>query len=314
MSIYSLISTPVPTIALSVFHQPPGGGRRDEYMNRLNNIRAQVQSEAASIGSAFQKLLRESAAREAQTLRGLLSQFLYTPISSDDQEVRRLIRESLEKFRAEIVDDVAVGIKFVDEGRLVYPSLKRARDKKLLQNGRSYLQRLGFTVGKDQGDLFESCYAVRGGTNLDLLDTILAQRILPVSPFDTAPPGGPLHSRFGMYTLLFVQGDDPPKVPAEQATEALLLFSPPESMYASLRETILEQVETMATELMPSHVSLWQEKLGLGHGGEYLLRIVAGRMDVMSEGMQWLGLRKGHDAVRRAMIDQGSLLIKELTL
>ncbi len=312
MSLYALTSTPVRTIALSIFHQPAASSDREEYLAWLSEVRAQVHAEAGSMRTALQKSMRESATRQTLILRGLLSQFLQTPISSDDQEVRRLINESLEKFKAEILGDMAVGIRYVDEGRLVFPSLKRARDRKLLQNGRAYLQRAGFTTGKEKAELFESSFAVEGGTNLDLLDTILSRRVTPPNPFEPVLEGGTVHRSFGLYNLLCAHGGDPPAIASEQGTEGILLFSRPELMYASLRETILELVEKMATELMPGHVSAWQQKLGLGHGAEYLLRIVGGRTDVVSEAIHWLELHKGQDAVRGMIIDQGSLLVKDL--
>ena len=314
MSIYSVLSTRISTVAFSVIHQSPDGVQRDEYTTRLKEIRARVRSEAESAESAVQKLLRDSATRETQALRGLLSQFLQTPISSDDQEVRRLIRESLEKFRTQTVEEVPLGVKYILEGRMFFPSLKRARDKKLLQNGRSYLQQAGFDLAEDHADLYESVFAVEGGANLDVLDLILTERHSTVSPYDSGPPGYPSHSVYGLYNLLFAHGDEPEKSPAQQGIEAVLAFPRPELMHAAIRETILEILEKMTEELLPAHVSVWQQKLGLGHRGEYLMRIIGGRADIVSEWIHWLELHKGHDAVRRAIVDRGSLLVQEIGL
>ena len=312
MSIYSVMSTRIPTVAVSVIHQAPGGVQRDEYTNRLKEIRARVRSEAESAESAVRKLLRDSATRETQALRGLLSQFLHTPISSDDQEVRRLIRESLEKFRTQTVDTIPLGVKYILEGKMVFPSLKRARDKKLLQSGRNYLQQAGFDLAKDHADLFETVFAVEGGANLDVLDLILTGRHSTVSPYDSGPPGYPSRSVYGAYSLLLAHGDGPDKSTAKQAIEAVVAFPRAELMHVAVKETLLEILEKMAGELLPVHVSAWEQKLGLGHRGEYLLRIIGGRADIVSEWIHWLELHKGHSPLRRAIIDQGNMLVQEI--
>jgi len=312
MSIYSVLSTPVPTIAYAVLYQSLGEVQRDEYASRLREFSARVLTEAQAVDATLQRALREAVAKEAQTLRGVLSQFLQTPISSDDQEVRRLIRESLEKFREQVADDKAVGLRYASDGRILFPSLKRARDKRLLQNGRLYLQQLGLDVAKDKGEIFESLFVLQGGTNLDVLDHILAEKIPQGGPLDRGFPMAESRSVHSVYNLLFAKGDGPGKSSGQQSTEAVIAIHRPEMMYAPFGGIILEMVQKMTAELLFDSVSLWRRKLGLGPGAESVLRIIVGRTDLVSEGIHWIDLHKEHEVLREEIIEKGNLYVKEL--
>jgi hypothetical protein len=242
----------------------------------------------------------------------MLSPFLHTPISSDDAEVRRLLREAFERYMDQLLDGGQAGVRYATAGRISFPSLKRVREKTLLANGKLYLQELGFDLSRDKGDLLETIFVLQGAKNLDVLEYLLHEKLSgDLLMGDEVSPGRFVRT---IHNLLFAKGDIVAASPLENAIEISIAFSRPELKYASFRQGVFEGLEKLREKFAPAHISLWRQKLGLGVGREFVLRVIGRGVENALESILWLESLKEQAFLRQAIIEQGSLLVKELVV
>lgn len=312
MSVYKLLSTPVPTIAYCAMHQALPGVPAVEYEKTMREFHDRVAEETGIITASYGKYVRESVSRQSQLIRVALSQFLQTPISTDDEHVQEVLDESLEKFRESQADGSGFGLKQSVEGKFFFPPSKKAREKRLLQNGRAYLEELGFNFGRTRGEIFESIFIVNGGMNLDILEHIVRDRLgiystthgKHIKEFDSYS--------YAAYNLVHVNGALPGREKLARYTELDLYFSKPDIPYGPFREGLVAALNGLSQKLGVDYISLWQRKLGLGAGKEFVLRIVCGSATKVGQSLKWLEGYKEHSFVRQAVIEDGKLLVKEL--
>lgn len=312
MSLYSLLDTPIPTIAYCALHQMRPGVARDEYLKTMKELHERIAQESREINAAYAKHLADTLSRESQSLQNALSHFLHTPISSDNEEVQRMLVESFERFKTQIHSHVPVGLERSVESRVYLVSSKKPLEKKLLKNGRTYLDGLGFTTTKGHEDIFESTFIVRGGMNLDVLEYIVRDRLGIYSSTHGKHVGELEGYSYAAYNLVFAQGEIPSGDAVGKHTELTFYFSKPDVKYAPFREGLSEALEKLTAGLGLKYVSLWQRKLGLGGGKEFVLRIISDNSDAAGEVIEWLSGYEENKVLSESVIDGGNLLIKEL--
>ena len=93
MSVYAAF--PQPSITYSILHGPTPGIPREQYEGTIVEMHRRVEEESVLFGQQQVKTLAELSGRQAQILRGALSQFLETPIRSDDDDIRRIFLQGL---------------------------------------------------------------------------------------------------------------------------------------------------------------------------------------------------------------------------
>ncbi len=312
MKTYPLLNVPVPTISYCILHQSKKERAGDEYVNTMRALHERVQKESDEMKSACAKGVREIITREAQQVSGLLAQFLTTPIQSDRAEVRRIIAEGVEQSlnQAGLIGEV--GVAWSSEGKTSFPPLKKAFERKLQQNGKAYLQDLGFTSDGSAGDILESVFVVAGGMNLDLLEHIVRDRI----GIYNAPHGTHLEESaaytFSAYNLVYASGTLPPQGQKNGLVEISVWFSKPSVEYGLFRTSLISGLEQQLARDAALYTSLWQRKLGLGKGREFILRFFCSEMNKLDGIMQWLHDSRAPDFPSDALADKGALLFKEL--
>ena len=314
MSIYTLLSTPLPTIAYCAIHQSLPDVPMAEYTKTMKELHERIAHESKGINARSVKAFREGVLKQVQAIHGGLSSFLQTPISSDDKEVRRILEEELVKFADSLIDNKMYGMMYSVEGKLFHASTKNAMEKKLLSAGRTYLEEMGFTSGKGKGDIFESMFVVEGGLNLDIIEHIVRDRL---GIYSTTH--GKHIKEFGeyaytAYNLVHSVGTLPEGEGRRKHFEAALFFSKPDTKYALFRKALGDILNKLSEEVMPIHLALWQRKLGLGVGKEFVLRIVSGNSSQNRGIVHWLEEHDENPLVKETLIRDGSLILKELLL
>lgn len=310
MSIYTLMSTQVPTVAYCIMHQEAANRPKEEFLKKVKERHGRLRAETHALEVALRKLLSDTTAKEVQTLRGMLSPFLQTPISSDDAEVRRILREAFDRYMDQVLDGAQTGITYATAGKISFPALKKVREKTLLSNGKLYLEELGFNVSRDKGELLETIFVLQGAKNLDVLEYLLHEKLsADMLMEDAAGPGRFVRT---IHNLMFAKGDMVRKSSSENVVETSISFSRPELKYASFRQGLFEGLEKLHEKFMPDHISLWQQKLGLGAGKEFVLRVIGRGVENSIESILWLESLKERAFLKHDIIERGSLLIKEL--
>ena len=312
MSLYTLIESPVPTIAYCALHQARPDIAREEYMKTMKELHQRIGKETRAINSAFEKFLSDTIAKESQSLRNTLAQFLQTPISSDSQDVQSILVESFERLKGQVLGGSAIGLAESLESKVFFVSSKKALEKKLLKNGREYLENLGFNTIKGSSDIFESTFVVNGGMNLDILEHIVRDRLGIYYTTHGKHIKEFSGYAYAAYNLAFAKGKLPANDKIQKYTELTFHFSKPDVKYTPFRAGLSEAFEKLHEVLALDYISLWQRKLGLGAGLEFNLRIVSDNAEAASEVLQWLNLYEGEPFVRGAIIDWGNLVVKEL--
>lgn len=312
MSLYNHFSIPVPVIAYCAMHQALPSVSREEYEKTMRELHHRIAKETAAMVASYGKFRHEGINREAEKLRASLSQYLETPHGRDDAEVRRIFSESLARFSDLVRGNLGIGLKNSVEGRFILPKFGSAASASLLQRGREYLEELEFNLGAGSSGVYESSFVIEGGENLDILEHIVRDRLGIY-----ATTHGKHIKEFGGYAysvfnLIDQHGGDATKPFASGQLEAAIFFSKPDMKYAPFRSGLVEVMDRLSAELDIPHITVWQRKLGLGRGNEFIVRISVRDLDHLNRIVEWLWAKTEKPFVHGALIASGKLTIKEL--
>lgn len=310
MSIYASAGFPVPVISYSILHQAAPGVPKEEYEQTMLEMHARVAAESASVAALEDRAVAELTARNAQMLRGTLAQFLETPIRSDNQELQKIFLESFDKYRDQLTERSPAGVIGSWEGALKEPGTS-AGIRKMASAGKSYLRSLGFTTGKGAAPVYESVYLVNGARNLDVLEHIVRDRLGIY-----ASTHGKHIAESGKFTvaahnLILSAGAELPVPVRGTAGEGAIYFSKPDVPYDDFRASLAPLVTGLGGLAGVYSVSVWQRKLGLGRGEEFILRCILSDPGLLARIADVLKAT-AEPGVRDAVLGGGHLLLKEL--
>ena len=271
-----------------------------------------VEEESALFGEQRAKLLSDLSGRQAQMLRGALSQFLETPIRSDNAEVLRIFQEAFNEHRGQLTEGGPYGAGVSWAGVAVPPASGPAWLKKLEANGRRSRRVLGLDPPKGGPGVYESVYVVRGGVNLDVLEHIVRDRLGIYASAHGKHIGESAPFVVAAHNLVHASGADFWKSLSSSWGEAVLFFDKPAVPYDEFRASLAPLVDGA---LPPSGVpaaTLWQRKLGLGRGSEFALRLLLSRREDVQVVIDRLRSAKDPPFAKEAFGRDASLLVKEL--
>jgi hypothetical protein len=309
MSLYSLLGTAPPVLSYCIMHQPASAKGVDEYVATIREMDEAVRQESAALTALFEKGRKEAIARESQVLRGSLTEFLSTPMRSDNASILRIFTDAFERFDNVVAGLTPIGVTGTSEGRIIAPKMQKPLEKRLRSSGKSYLRELGFDAGPAKVDIFESVFLISGGHNLDILEHIIRDRLGIYSGAHGRHLIGAGAYTFAAYNRAGNWGAATEA--AASSVEAVLFFSKPVMEYAQFREAIVAAMEEMTREMKLPGVTLWQRKLGLGRGKEFILRFACASTEQVPGIVRWLEQRKEPAFFRAALVEGGSLVVKE---
>jgi hypothetical protein len=271
MSIYDVLSVEIPIIAYSVLHQPKKSVTVKEYAKSLHNLRAELIKESDRIKLAWENHVSDLTAKSVQASRGNLSQFLSTPLQSDTGEIQQIMKDQIIQTSEQLLPNVHYGLSGGYDARYLIEAQQSEIPQARLTEGRSFMQKTGFKVGKSNSSVFESLYIVQGGSNLDILENMVRNGIgiynsvheKKVNEFETMI--------CSLHNLLFSDGVSNSSF---DRFELQVNFIKGKEPYGMFHKELGESVKYFRTEIHHLNVSIWQRKLGLGIGEEYTLRIL----------------------------------------
>jgi hypothetical protein len=295
-----------PTMGYAIFHQPRQGVGREAYEENLRELHARVTEEAAALAQLARKVRADLADRESSFLRSSLSQFLHTPLRSDEVDVRRLLGDTLERAigRALTADDGA--LLWSSVGEVLHPSGGRAAEKRLAGAGRAYVEALGFLWGKAEPPVYESLFVVRGGSGLDALEHIVRDRIGIGEPPHGVHVSYFSRAAYALHNLVLERSDG---AASTDHSEIAVFLEKPGVSYGEFRDGFARIVDRLMEEMRPQGVDLWQRKLGLGSGAEFVLRIRCAPARA-AETLSWIAGVGPDDAAGKALVEDGRVVIK----
>lgn len=200
------------------------------------------------------------------------------------------------------------------ETELIETSTREPATRQLCLNGEEYLTNLGFPVSL-RSSIYESSFIIQGSANLDSLEILVR---------DGLGIYGGTHGKhlrefeqyaYALYNLLLEGGGASFDGVTERFREVSLYFSKPDPTiikYAPFRKGLNGMV-SMLDQAVGVYTSLWQRKLGLGVGSEFILRIAFEDQERLSEILSILSGFSGDSVVRSSVLDRGSLVNRQVS-
>ncbi len=271
MSIYDVLSLEIPIIAYSVLHRNKKTVTTKEYAKSLYGLRSEIKKESERIKFAWRGHISDLTAKSVQTTSGNLSQFLSTPIQTDTGEINKIMKDQIIQITEQLLPDILYGLAGGYDARYLIEAQNSEIPKARMAEGRDFFQKMGLKSGKKDSAIFESLYIVQGGSNLDILENIVRSSIglynsaheKKVSEFEMM--------NCSLYNLLFSDGTF--NSPFDRF-ELQVNFVKGKESYDMFHKELGDSVKYFRTEIHHLNVSIWQCKLGLGIGEEYILRIL----------------------------------------
>ncbi len=303
-----------PLIAYCALHQSNDSCTRDEYVATMVEFHQRIHDESLRLVRNRLRSLEETENRELKRLDNSLAAFLQTPLKADKEEIQREIGSSLRKIREASFTRENPGITRSTEGEVVQLPHGQPPVRKMSLNGNRYLADLGFDTAKKRSGVFESAFIIRGGENLDVLEHIVRD-VLGIY----ATTHGKHLREFGnysycLYNIVHDDYTDHGTMP-DRVLEAALFFrkpGPEKIKYAPFRNDLLSLMESLKTDLHLSNIALWQRKLGLGTGVEFVLRMNMSDERSVEEIATWLHEYSGNNTIHRALSVDGRLMLKKM--
>jgi len=272
MSIYELLSFDIPILAYSVLHQPRTSVTSKEYTRSLLEFRTKLKEESGIIQTTWQNYLAELTAKTEQATRGNLSQFLSTPIQSDTGDIQNIISDQIAQTADQLLPKIRYGLKEGYDGRFLIESSQGEIPKGRAIGGRSFFQKVGFKIGRNNSAVFESLYIMQGASNLDILEYLIRNRIgIYNSVHGTKISQSDIFA-CSVYNLLYSDGF---LENTHDRFELQVRFAKGKESCELYHNELINTLKIFRLEVQGINVSIWQKKLGLGIGEEYILRIRA---------------------------------------
>jgi hypothetical protein len=270
MSIYKVLSIDVPILAYSVFHQPRKTVTAKEYAKSLLGFRKELKEESEKIQTTWQNYLSELTAKTVQTTRGNLSQFLSTPIQSDTGDIQHILSDQIAQTAEQLLTKINYGLMEGYDGRFLIEAPQVEIPKARAFGGRSFFQDIGFKIGRNNSAVFESLYFIQGSTNLDILEHLVRSRIGIYNSTHGTKINQSAVFACSLYNLLFLDGSIEHNL---DRFELQVRFVKGKESYELFHNELIEAMKIFRLEIHDLNVTVWQKKLGLGIGEEYILRV-----------------------------------------
>lgn len=301
MSIYKALSFDPPIMAYAMFHQARKGVEPEAYTKTMLELHRLLREQTAEVQNLWKGSISSALSLSAKRIRGALTQFLTTPLKSDEEDIERAVRDELRELAGLVAADLPIGMTGSVEGRILTLTQDETIPKSTLARTRAYLRQLGFLVGSSSPPIFTSQFFVHGGHNLDVLEHLVRDRI----GIYTATHGTHIKEfdnySYALYNLVWLHGS---VERGDETHEAALFFSKGETHYAPFRNAMMELMQKLVETHSLAHLSLWQRKLGLGVGREFVLKVRGnnpGRLSALLTGVTFkekpfvpAALRKGY--------------------
>ena len=306
MSIYSTLSFDAPVMLYATFHQARKGVAANDYINTMKDLHRLLHEQSEEVQRLWKETLNTTMSHTVTKLRRSLSQFLTTPLKSDEDEIERGLSEQLGDFVNQTLHNAPLGLLTSTEARIVVDGEETDLPKKMATKGKSYLKELSFHLGKSSPPIFESNFFVHGAANLDIIEHMVRDRIGIYTPVHGKHIKEFEGYSYALYNLIHLHGE---LKQGEERYEAALFFSKGETRYAPFRNGMVELINRLTQSHSISHASLWQRKLGLGVGREFVFRVRGNDVPSIAKVLSDLDFKEKPfvtDALKR-----GHTLIKE---
>ena len=309
MSMYEVLSMDIPILSYSILHQPRKTVTPKEYAKSLLELRGELKEESDKIKVQWQNYLLEMTAKNVQTTRGNLSQFLSTPIQSDTGDIQHILGDQILQTTEQLVPKIPYGLMEGVDGKFLIEAQQVEIPNVRAMGGRSFFQAKGFKIGRNNSSVYESQYLIQGGMNLDILEHLVRTRIGIYNSSHGIKIDQSTATDCSLFNLLFLDGSLERSI---DRFELQVRFAKGKESYELFTKELIESMKIFRLEVHDLNVSVWQKKLGLGRGEEYILRVrTKDRSSLRTAITVTQKLVKGNDLIAHSL-GAGIWLVKEI--
>jgi len=295
-----------PFIAYSALHQRRPGIRVEEYRATMQQFHEVLHDQSA-------RLLALRAAEEAARVDALTLALSSAGLSGHPLEKARTFMEEHVSGDGPASDRVVPGLIRSLECEAVPFHHAGTTTERLSLNGDNYLRSLGLHSGDNGG--FESSFIVNGGQNLEFLEHLVRDVLGIYGGTHGKHLGEFGNYGYAVYNLIYPDRPGPASLLSRTVDEASLYFSKPgpdEIRYAPFRKGLTDLLKAVNSAFPDVHPELWQRKLGLGVGVEFVLRMYAHDRGEIGEIVSWLDLRGIDSVLQTALLLQGRMVVRKI--
>jgi hypothetical protein len=314
MSIYKIISTGPQLICCSCIHQVHEGLFGNQFIKDLKNIHSHFNKESEKFVKMIERNQGKVLDKHTEMLITILSEYLQTPLLHDQEDIRKIVKDALQKYITQLGLDLKYGVEMSYSGIVTYTETAYALLKRLEKSGSEYLKGLGYDVGNQERSIFETLFIFESSLNVDVLEYFLKDKIdssIPIMGKFRDDGNNPTNT---LYNITYSAGAAVSKLFDKDVVEAAIFFSKPQDIDEKVfHDSIVEAMEKMWVTLKIPYITLMEKKLGLGRGTDYVLRLYLEKeRDNLTEAVRWLSMYKEVGYIRQVLIDDGKLLTKEI--
>ncbi len=315
MNIYKAISLEPKMLCCSSIYQVGELESNEGYIKALNSLLQYFEKETQKLEKNIQKFNEKFLNKNTEMLVTILGEYLQTPLRKDEEEIRKVLRENLEKFIQEFSLNIRYGIEMSYISEVVFVPTQYALLKRLEKAGMDYLKFLGFEAGKENQKILESVLIFESSVNLDLIEYILGKKKFDSQLHILGLANSSEDKAFnGLYNILYSSGAAVMKLFEKEVFETILLFSKPADIEEGhFIEAVTEALDKLWVSFKIPYITLMKKKLGLSRGNDMMVRIYfSEEQEQLTETLRWLSMYKEVGFVRQALIDDGKLINKKV--
>lgn len=307
MSIYKALSYEPRMICCSSLYQLKEGEIKEAYLKSFKSMQQHLEKETEKIEKTFNKYSEKILEKNTEMLATILGEYLQTPLQQDNDEIRKTLRETLDKITSEFSLNIKYGLEMAYISEVVVLPTQYALLKRLEKAGSDYLKTIGFEAGKEHRKIYETLLIFESSMNLDLIEQMLLKKNYEDQ----------LHidnSQNSMYNLIYSSGAAANKLLEKEVFEAAFFFAQPQDVPdETFQPSMIEMLDKLWVSLKIPYITFMRRKLGFGKGSEFVLRLYLPEdHEHLTETLRWLSMYKEVGFVRHALIEEGKLVTKKL--
>ncbi len=307
MSIYKALSHEPRMICCSSLYQLKEGEIKETYLKSFKSMQQHLEKETEKIEKTLTKYSEKILDKNTEMLTTILGEYLQTPLQQDNEEIRKTLRDSLEKLSTQFSLNIKYGLELAYISEVVVLPTQYALLKRLEKAGSDYLKTIGFEAGKEHRKIYETLLIFESSVNLDLIEQMLLKKNYEDQ----------LHidnSQNSLYNLIYSSGAAANKLLEKEVFEVAFFFAQPQDVPdETFQPSMNEMLDKLWVSLKIPYITLMRRKLGFGKGSEFVLRLYLPEAhEHLTETLRWLSMYKEVGFVRHALIDEGKLVTKKL--
>src|SRR5712692_858434 len=308
MDVYRAINADVPQLLFTVLHQAGPTVSNEDFTRTVTALHLEIRRQAQEVGEALQQWLQQQARQEAEeTARKLQRQGLLAETASVEA-AQQAVERDFRRFASRVGSESLLGMQGSGEEVFSETMPLDADLARRVADGHEYMASLGFKPG--QGPLHEAWLLFRGSLHYDVMGRVVRDRMGIYKGSHGEHIQNVARTSFGTYNLVYQVGEGLTADLAPDAAyqEVTFAFSKGPTQYSPFRQEVSALLEHVTEQVHLLHASLWQRKLGLGTGKEFVLRL---RLPAGEETLRELisGIADSGRIGKETIVKRGKLLL-----